>query len=167
MNHRFMAPLYIIFVLLVSIISGVFFLRTLWTIRPVSQSVWTDTDSAHITIKDTTITAEVCASISKRQKGLSGHTPLTDTTGMLFIFAQPQKEMFWMKDMTFPIDIIWISNNVVVDVTKNLPIPTSTLAIPTASPSTPASMVLEVSAGMIEKLGISVGDAVRIEKVSK
>jgi uncharacterized membrane protein (UPF0127 family) len=43
-----------------------------------------------------------------RQKGLGGRANLAANHGMLFIFSTTQPECFWMKDMHFSIDIIWL-----------------------------------------------------------
>ena len=63
-----------------------------------------------------------------------------------------------MKDMYFPIDIIWIGeNNTIVDITKNL----SPRTYPkTFSPKTEAKYVLEVNSGYVEAHGINIGDLV-------
>src|SRR3989344_1660944 len=42
-----------------------------------------------------------------REKGLSGMESLPEDSAMLFIFEKPDKYGIWMKDMKFPIDIIW------------------------------------------------------------
>ena len=39
---------------------------------------------------------------------------------MLFRFSQAEKYSFWMKDMRFPLDIIWIKNREVVHIEKNI-----------------------------------------------
>src|SRR5882672_5260542 len=44
-----------------------------------------------------------------RTLGLSGHSPLAADEGMLFIFPAPGEYGFWMKDMLFPLDLVWIA----------------------------------------------------------
>ena len=94
------------------------------------------------------------------QKGLSGSPALDNKKGMLFIFAQPFVYKFWMKDMSFPLDIIWINNGKVVDISKN----TSNIFDPANprfyKPSKPAQFVLEVNANFASNHQIKVGDAV-------
>ena len=46
-----------------------------------------------------------------QSKGLAIKDSLNENEGMLFIFESPQKYSFWMKDMKFPIDIIWINSD--------------------------------------------------------
>src|SRR5688500_16424694 len=61
----------------------------------------------------------VAKSESDRSKGLSGRNNLAKDQGMLFVFPQPGEYAFWMKDMKFAIDIIYINKDKVVYVVKN------------------------------------------------
>ena len=54
---------------------------------------------------------EIANTDASRERGLSSHTALLDNQGMLFIFDKPGNYGFWMKDMIFPIDILWIDAN--------------------------------------------------------
>src|ERR1035437_11182288 len=56
------------------------------------------------------ISAEVANTPTARQKGLSGRACISQNEGMLFVFPQSGSYPFWMKDMKFPIDMIWISS---------------------------------------------------------
>lgn len=101
---------------------------------------------------------EIAASEQDRSRGLSGRPGLEPGTGMLFVFDVPAQYGFWMKDMNFPIDIIWISNDEkIVHIEKNVS-PDSYPKIFT--PNRPAKAVLEVSAGLSETLGLKIGDSV-------
>ena len=75
-----------------------------------------------VTINKLEIPVEVMRTEAEVQKGLSGRPYLDQDKGMLFIFAKSDIYRFWMPDMHFPIDIIWINNNQVVDISKNVPI---------------------------------------------
>src|SRR4030042_2564613 len=57
------------------------------------------------------IFVEIADTPEKRSQGLSGRDNLSQNQGMLFIFNQPAIPSFWMKDMNFPLDFIWINNN--------------------------------------------------------
>jgi uncharacterized protein len=92
-------------------------------------------------------------------QGLSGRDEI-GSGGMLFIFNQELAPKFWMKDMKFDLDLIWIKDNQVVEITKNVPSPTletSLNELPTYSPSQPVSMVLEVKSGLVDELQIKIG----------
>lgn len=45
----------------------------------------------------------------QRIKGLSDRESLNEKTGMLFTFETIEEQCFWMKDMKFSIDIIWLN----------------------------------------------------------
>lgn len=95
----------------------------------------------------------------QRAKGLSGREYLADDEGLLFVFQNPGRHGFWMKDMNFAIDIIWVDEEKkVVDIRENAN-PESYPA-ETFYPSYPALYVLEINAGLVEKYGIKVGDSV-------
>jgi uncharacterized membrane protein (UPF0127 family) len=55
-------------------------------------------------------TLEVADSNAERVKGLSGREGLMQNSGMLFVFPNTTEQCFWMKDMKFSIDIIWLND---------------------------------------------------------
>jgi uncharacterized protein len=80
---------------------------------------------------------------------------------MLFIFESPQKYSFWMKDMKFPIDIIWIdSAGKIVHIEKNLPPCVFLLPCPSYTPAADSLYVLEVVSNFTNKFDINIGDPV-------
>lgn len=101
------------------------------------------------------ILAQVSNNPSKRQLGLSYRQSLEDGTGMVFIFPEPGRHSFWMKDMNFPIDIIWIrSDRRVMGITRNV----SPDTYPeTFYPPSDIQFVLELNAGESEKFTIATG----------
>ncbi len=96
------------------------------------------------------------------ERGLSGHAPLADNQGMLFVFPTPGNYGFWMKDMTFPLDIIWFDANLrVTHIEKALsPDTYPTIFYPNAD----SLYVLEVNAGQADATHLKVGD---VEKILK
>ncbi|MBI5798663.1 MAG: DUF192 domain-containing protein [Candidatus Yonathbacteria bacterium] len=93
---------------------------------------------------------------SLQSKGLSGSKELKPNEGMLFIFQKSGLYGFWMKDMLFPIDIIWFDvNRHIVDVWENAA-PDSYPKIFT--PHAPAQFVLEVDAGFFAEHHLRVGN---------
>jgi len=65
--------------------------------------------------------AEIADTLGERERGLSGKQSLGDDKGMLFIFEEETLPGFWMKDMKFPIDILWIDENKkIVGIEKNM-----------------------------------------------
>ncbi len=93
---------------------------------------------------------------SEKEKGLGYRDSLAEGTGMLFIYARPERYGFWMKGMRFPLDFIWINGNTVADLTENVQ-----TSAPAFAPRVPVDKVLEVNAGVVESLGVRVGDPVR------
>ncbi|MGB9608762.1 MAG: DUF192 domain-containing protein [Minisyncoccia bacterium] len=100
----------------------------------------------------------------KRTKGLSGRESLKENEGMLFLFDSAGNYGFWMKDMKFPIDIIWINNDEIVDLSPNLnPEPDKSIFnLKVYYPQKPVDKVLEINSGLIEKYNIKIGDKIKI-----
>jgi uncharacterized membrane protein (UPF0127 family) len=93
--------------------------------------------------------------------GLAKYKSLAKDQGMIFLFDRQDYYSFWMKDMKFPIDIIFISGNKVVDVFGKVPIaPDENLPVYTTK--TKADKVLEINAGLAGKYGIKTGDLVKL-----
>src|SRR3712207_1443980 len=75
----------------------------------------------NITVNDQILIADISATHEQRTKGLSVKDALAENEAMLFVFDVEAEHRFWMKDMQFPIDIIWISSDKnVVDIEHNL-----------------------------------------------
>lgn len=101
-----------------------------------------------------------------RQQGLSGKTELQQDHGMLFDFTNTNdtRPSFWMKEMQFAIDIIWINDNKIIGITKSVPAPsagTTDYELKTYPPPGDISFVLEVNAGWSDKNNITVGDELK------
>jgi uncharacterized membrane protein (UPF0127 family) len=105
---------------------------------------------------------EVADTNQLKEKGLSGHAPLAKNQGMLFVFKTPDAYGFWMKDMLFPLDIIWLGEDYRVVHVEHAVSPDTYPKIFT--PTSPALYVLEISAGQADLLGIKIGDSVQIVK---
>ena len=105
------------------------------------------------------ISVEVADADAERKLGLSGRDSLAESQGMLFVFESEAMLSFWMKDMRFAIDIIWLDQDkTVVDITEN--------ATPESypqrfSPKTPSKYALEVPAGFAARHGIATGDKMK------
>lgn len=115
-------------------------------------------DVQYVTLGGENIKVELAQTPDERAQGLSGRKNLAKDTGLLFIFEKPGHYPFWMKDMNFPIDIIWISRNrEIVFIEKN--------ATPKSYPKNfggevESSYVLEVIAGFADKHNLAIGDQV-------
>lgn len=110
----------------------------------------------NISIDDTTIHAFVADTDSTRERGLGGYSALSPNEGMLFVFQQDGSYGFWMKDMSFPIDILWLdANGYVVYVQEN--VTPETYPTVYTSPQ-PARYVLELPSGFAVQNKIKIND---------
>lgn len=103
---------------------------------------------------------ETVASLKEREQGLSGRKSLCQNCAMLFLFEKKDKHSFWMKEMNFDLDIIWISGNEIVYIAKNVSHEEGANSF--ISPDVKADKVLEINSGLCDKLGIKVGDEITL-----
>ena len=108
--------------------------------------------------------AQIADTAGQRVLGLSGRDSLNDSQAMLFIFPQNLIPGFWMKNMKFPVDIIWIDENWKVEGIKKNVQPCSEDICNSVYPNQGIKYVLEVNAGLSDKYGFAEGDSVEAEK---
>lgn len=109
--------------------------------------------------------AEIADSKEERTKGLGYRDSLATDSGLLFIHDNSQKYTYWMKGMRFPIDIMWISDDTIADITSNVPPPVEGQtddSLIRYSPNTQVNRVLETNSGFISTNNIQVGDKIII-----
>jgi uncharacterized membrane protein (UPF0127 family) len=112
----------------------------------------------NVTINNIDLVADVAANDEQRTKGLSVKDSLAENKAMLFVFDSSQEHSFWMKDMKFPIDIIWLdSNKTAIHIEHNLEPCSFGVFCPTYKPDNDALYVLETSAGFAERHDIVEG----------
>lgn len=145
------------FILLLAVLAfctGVFFLwKLLFAKNPVGAP------SAVVAIGERSYAVEVAQTLEQKARGLAGRESLAAGQGMLFPFSGKSRVSFTMKGMLFPLDIIWIAEGKIVDISKELPPDTGMLAT-AYRPATPADMVLELNAGVADVDGLKIGDSV-------
>jgi hypothetical protein len=117
---------------------------------------------SQIKIGSQEIKAEVVDNEETRIKGLSGRDSLSNNEGMLFVFEKPDIYPFWMKDMKFAIDIIWIKDKRIVDIVKDAQPPTVDGKTITYTPRAEADLVLETVAGFCTENNVKIGDEIQI-----
>lgn len=118
------------------------------------------------TVNNYTFKLEVAKTQQEKEIGLSKKKTLEKNAGMLFRFEKPSYYPFWMKDMKFPIDIIYIRDGRIVTIHKNVKPPKSLNEnLPIYNSSEPADTVLEINAGLVQKYNIKEGDIVKIENL--
>lgn len=118
----------------------------------------------YLKINGQLIKVEIASGDQSRTKGLSDRLKLDPDTGMLFIFPVKNFYSFWMKDMRFPLDLIWISEDTVAEFIENAPPEGSNPQKIYIAPK-PVNKVLEVNAGTVQKLNIQIGDKIEFKNI--
>ncbi len=97
------------------------------------------------------ITAELAVTDEERQLGLMHREEILPDQGMLFIFEEEGRHSFWMKNMKFSLDILWLDRGKrVVHIERNVP-PCKREPCPSYPSSIPAMYVLELKAGSVDE----------------
>lgn len=115
-------------------------------------------DDEDISINDQIMHLQIADTTKEQIRGLGGRSCIGDNQAMLFEFGKPADYRFWMKNMKFPIDIIWMdSNHEVVQVDANVQ--------PSSYPKTYSTgqavqYVLETKVGRASQLGIQNGQII-------
>jgi uncharacterized protein len=117
--------------------------------------------TALVSVGGVNVLTSLSTTPDSQAKGLAIKDSLKENEGMLFIFELPQKHSFWMKDMKFPIDILWIdASGKIVHIEKNLQPCIFLLPCPSYSPNDDSLYVLEVISNFTNKFDINIGDQV-------
>ncbi len=113
-------------------------------------------------IKDEVLNVEISADAFTRTRGLSGRESLCENCAMVFIFGQESKYSFWMKDMNFPLDILYIKGDEIVEIFKNVQVLDDMNEIMEVFPNKKADKVLELNAGWCDAHDVQVGDKIEL-----
>ena len=106
---------------------------------------------------------EIADDPDERAQGLAFRDGLAPGAGMLFVFPEPEPRSFWMKEMRFCLDIVWIESGAIQGAAEWVcPEPEGTADEDLASyrSPVPVSYVLEVPAGWLGQYGFGVGTQV-------
>jgi len=108
------------------------------------------------------VEASVASTTETRTKGLSGTPYLPEGVVKLFVFDESQEWSFWMKDMNYSIDIIWVdATGEIVFIEESV----SPSSYPMSFMSNiPAKYVIETTNGFVKEYGIAVGERVVLPK---
>lgn len=119
------------------------------------------------------IQAEIADTPEERSLGLSGRPGLAADRGLLFVFDRAGLHSFWMKDMRFPIDIIWLVRRTpesgdadaveaeIVHIERSVSPETYPFSF---APAAPADLVLETAAGFADANNLEVGKTLFIRR---
>ncbi|MFH1201416.1 MAG: DUF192 domain-containing protein [Candidatus Omnitrophota bacterium] len=112
-----------------------------------------------VCIKDICLEAEIADSAPKRTQGLMSRDGLSGNQAMFFIYQEDLRHGIWMKNMKFPLDIIWVSQDKrIVDIKADAA-PCKTYC-EVFIPRLKSRYVLEVNAGFVKANNIKIGDSV-------
>lgn len=115
---------------------------------------------ADIIIDNNVFNTEVVFFEWDKNKGLGDRKELKENKGMFFFYFNKDIKYFWMKDMQFPIDILWVNGNKIVNISENVPIYTNE-EITRMNSVYPIDKVIELKAGTVSKYGIKINDEVK------
>jgi len=105
-----------------------------------------------------TVTAELAITDEERQQGLMFRQDIGQNQAMLFIFEEEEIHSFWMKNMRFPIDIIWLDKDKrIIHIEPEVPACQQD-PCPSYAPVRPARYVLELRSGCAKKQGLRLDD---------
>ena len=115
----------------------------------------------YVRIARQNIKVELALTPEAQTQGLSGRSGIHDNEGMFFVFSRPGKYPFWMKDMNFQIDIIWIGEDrEIIYIQKDARPGSYPEIYGPADSAKNTKYVLEVVAGFSEKNNLQIGDQV-------
>jgi uncharacterized protein len=146
--------------LLIAVSVLIVWLAAIFVIQKVLSREMAELKITELEINGIKIEAEVADTFLSRMRGLSGRKNLAENKGMFFIFGDSSARSFWMKDMNFPIDIIWINGDKVVGFAENAPVPDEK-GIPSFRSPEAVNKVLELPAGSVKRIGIKIGDEIK------
>lgn len=150
-----------IFILIIAAVviltAGFFAWKRLGTTERVTQS--DESAVPYLVMDGNKYNVEIADTEEKHSKGLSGRESLPAETVLLFDFSRSDYWGIWMKDMNFPIDIIWLDKQYkVLDVIMNA----SPNSFPKVyKPHAPAAFVIETNTGFAVENNVQPGDIMK------
>lgn len=122
---------------------------------------------ATATINNHVLNLTIARSAKEKEIGLSDRKDLPKNQGMLFPFGKEGYYGFWMKNMQFPIDIIYTKKGKVVAIFENVKPPKNTKGkLVVYQSTTTADSVLEINTGLVKEYQIKVGNEIKYENIS-
>ena len=141
------------------------------TLRPITPTTRSTPaylpNSPLVHIGNTVYAVDLAITAAEQTKGLSGRPSLDVDQGMLFVFDEDAPRTFWMLNMRFSLDMIWIKSNCTVarittDV-PNLPLDTPRDQLPRYPSTSPIRFVLEINAGQAQAHNIVLGTSIAFD----
>lgn len=121
------------------------------------------TTKSSVEINGKVFSIDVARTNKQKEEGLAIYDKLPEDKGMVFVFESPDYYSFWMKNMKFSIDIIFINKNKITDIYKNvLPPKNADDKLPTYKAREKSDIVLEINSGLSDKYNFKIGDTVKL-----
>lgn len=122
--------------------------------------------SAEVSLAGQELRVLVAKTPKHQYRGLGMRDDLGEYDGMIFVFPFSKKVGIVMRDMRFPIDIVWLERGVVVDIAKNVPIEPGVADrdLRVYYPRDDVNLVLELPAGWADEYGLKIGDVMTAVK---
>ena len=120
------------------------------------------TGSPSVTLNGETFTVEIAESLEEQSRGLMFRDELPEGHGMLFTYRVPQAQSFWMKNVKFPIDILFFDGEQELINVAARARPCRREPCRSYRSERPAQYVLELNAGVAESLGVEPGDRLEL-----
>jgi uncharacterized protein len=129
-------------------------------------SVFTSGKIPSVSVANRKFKVVIAKTPKELQIGLSETKSLSNDQGMVFIFDRADYYPFWMKNMKFPIDIIYINKDTVATIINNAKAPKNNNENLTVyTPTTSSDKVLEINSGLAQKYNFKIGDKVTYENL--
>jgi uncharacterized membrane protein (UPF0127 family) len=130
---------------------------------PVNSTATDGYKKINVTVNGVPLVADVAITSEQRSKGLAVKDTLAENESMLFVFSKANNYPFWMKNMKFPIDIMWLdTDRYVIHIEHSLE-PCESDACPLYTPDDKAQYVLETVAGFAKKYNVTENTVVEFD----
>jgi hypothetical protein len=113
-----------------------------------------------VTLGSQKVILEIADTLQTREQGLSGRKKLCSNCGLLFVFPKSDRYVFWMKDMNFPLDLIWLQDGVIKEISAQVPVFNADGEITQLQASEAVNQVIEIKAGLAQAWGLAVGQKI-------
>ena len=147
----------------IQILTVIFFLAFLLLIFFINKKVSNNSEIGEKTIQiklgQEIFTAEIVEKQKDQEKGLSNRQNLCHECAMLFLFNSSARRNFWMKDMRFDVDIIWIQGDKIVGISPQISYEKGEKEI--VNSVVDIDKAIEINAGTVKRLGLKVGDKIK------
>ncbi len=108
------------------------------------------------------IDIEIAETSYETETGLMYRKGMEEYQGMLFVFEDMRLHNFYMKNTEFPLDIVYIKDNMTIASFQENAQPLDEKSLPS---KVPVQYVLELNAGLVQKWGLKVGDSIAFHRL--